>query len=390
MLDALREQLPVKGLPGVRIANVEENPELPFDVAFDFITGQTQVRVLGEIKPVFSPRTLEQISPWVRRVKALNQNIGVAVVTSELSTLAQQYCIENNIDFIDLAGNLFINVPGRITLQRTGQRAPAPIARELRTSEPSIVAAAVNPFSGRSSRILRVLLEEPRDWSITEISRELSRETQRFNRELWQGTQSFSENTMKTVTFDVSAGAISKAIWSLEELLLIRRRGTAIIVAEPDRLLRSWAEKYQERYRWRLRSTFQVGNPFGPSPTQINDGIRNAVRNPYAFTSGFAAEINAPFLDIDVIDVFITGGTDEVDLRPLSFEDSTGLRIRFIRPYDVGVFMYSRRKRELPIVSEVQAYLDLYARGGRDRKQADYLLENVLLDKWTRRKGTNR
>ena len=49
-----------------------------------------------------------------------------------------------------------------------------------------------------------------------------------------------------------------------------------------------------------------------------------------------------------------------------------------IYPYDAGVFPYCRREGKVPIVSNLQAYLDLYARGGRDLKQADYLLSNAI------------
>jgi hypothetical protein len=36
----------------------------------------------------------------------------------------------------------------------------------------------------------------------------------------------------------------------------------------------------------------------------------------------------------------------------------------------------------VPRVSNIQTYLDLYARGGRDLKQAEYLLENVIAARW--------
>jgi hypothetical protein len=57
-------------------------------------------------------------------------------------------------------------------------------------------------------------------------------------------------------------------------------------------------------------------------------------------------------------------------------------KLRFIYPYDEGVFLYSRRESSFPKVSNIQAYLDLYARGGRDLKQADVLLENAIEPRW--------
>ena len=51
-------------------------------------------------------------------------------------------------------------------------------------------------------------------------------------------------------------------------------------------------------------------------------------------------------------------------------------------PYDFGVFMYARYEGTVPVVSDVQSYLDLFSRGGRDLKQAQYLLENRIQTNW--------
>jgi len=365
--EALRNQIPVRALPGVSIANVQEQPEQPFDISFDLLSGPNQIRVLGEVKPTFSPRVLEEIGPWIRRLKSLRTDVAVAVIAPQLSSQAQTFCIENGIDFLDLAGNVFINVPGKFTLQRNGMRASAEFA------VPSQSARTANVFSGRFSRVLRVLLQQPRPWSISEIARELEKESTQF-RERFPDTD---------VDFTISQGSVSKAITGLEEQLGVRRRGTAIVVPEPARLLQQWADKYKERYRWRLRSSFQTGNPFGRDLTKIADGISPLLQGVYAFTGAIAATKDAPFIDIDIVDVFATSGaSDAMGLRSLKSQASSGPPIRVITPYDAGVFMYSNLFEKALVVSPVQAYLDLYARGGRDLKQAEYLLDNVIQQQW--------
>jgi hypothetical protein len=365
--EALRNQIPVRALPGVSIANVQEQSEQPFDISFDLLSGPNQIRVLGEVKPTFSPRVLEEIGPWIRRLKSLRTDVAVAVIAPQLSSQAQTFCIENGIDFLDLAGNVFINVPGKFTLQRNGMRASAEFA------VPSQSARTANVFSGRFSRVLRVLLQQPRPWSISEIARELEKESTQF-RERFPDTD---------VDFTISQGSVSKAITGLEEQLGVRRRGTAIVVPEPARLLQQWADKYKERYRWRLRSSFQTGNPFGRDLTKIADGISPLLQGVYAFTGAIAATKDAPFIDIDIVDVFATSGaSDAMGLRSLKSQASSGPPIRVITPYDAGVFMYSNLFEKALVVSPVQAYLDLYARGGRDLKQAEYLLDNVIQQQW--------
>lgn len=368
VIDALRSQIPVRDLPGVSISNVRSQSEQPFDVSFDVRSGSNRVQVLGEIKPAFSPRLLEEIAPWIRRLKSLRTDVALAVIAPVLSPQAQELCLQNSIDFIDLAGNISINVPGKFTLHRSGMKSRAVMPSRLDSQRNT------NVFSGRSSRILRVLLEKPQAWSITGLARELAAESLRFRETAPPGAQ---------LKFEISLGAVSKAIASLEEQLLVRRRDGNIVVPEPTRLLAQWAEKYKERYRWRLRSSFQTSNPFGRDLDAISAGIQELAPGTYAFSGAMAASTEAPFVDIEVIDIFLTLTDNDSALRNLKAQTSLGPALRFIYPYDEGVIMYARRVGNALVVSDVQAYLDLYARGGRDLKQAEVLLNSSIQRRWS-------
>lgn len=363
--DAFEKQLPVKDLPGISIRDVRRQPEEPFDLSFELISGSNRVRVLGEVKRTFTPNVLQQIAPWVERFKFLRPDIAIAVIAPMLSQQAQAYCIQNGLNFLDLAGNIFIDVPGKLTVQRTGRRTKGLSAAE------SEGPRSLNVFSGRTSRILRVLLEYPKSWTLSDISRELAAETERFRASVPNAQ----------LDFQVSLGSISKATASLEEQLLIRRRGMSLVVPEPQRLLEQWAEKYRERYRWRLRSSFQTNNPFGRTVDDINPGLTSMITTPYVFSGAIAAS-DAPFVDIDQVEIFLIAGGGDRQLRELKSEPNSGPNLRFTYPYDDGVFMYSRRVSRAPLASPIQVYLDLYARGGRDFKQAEYLLVNIIRPRW--------
>jgi hypothetical protein len=218
-----------------------------------------------------------------------------------------------------------------------------------------------------------VLLENPKTWTVSEIARELEAESARF-RERFPGA---------AVDFKISQGSVSKAVAGLEEQLGVRRRGTAVIVAEPLRLLEQWAEKYKERYRWRLRSSFQAANPFGKDLAAIAGGIAPLIAGAYAFSGAIATTPDAPFVDIDQGEVFVLNGEAGAKLRALKPQSTSGPGLRIITPYDAGVFMYTKLIGAAPIVSPIQAYLDLYARGGRDLKQAEYLLNSVIQPQWS-------
>ncbi len=368
VVQALKDQVPFVQLPGIQVSDVVESR--PFDIRFDLESGTNKVRVYAEIKQSISPRQLESIAPWIARLKAIEKDAAFAIVSPTLSQQAQAFCIEAGIDFLDLTGNISINVPGKFVLQRTGQRSKSVVESIEGPRE-------VNVFSGRFSRVVRVLLQNPRSWTLSEIAQELYRES-RDNSVL----AGVGEDGVSVRSFVVSLGTISKALRTLEDQLWIRRRGTSALVPEPKRLLLAWASKYRERYRSRLRNSVTYPNPFGRDLTAISNALESLKIPKFAFTGPAAANVRAPFIDLDTIDVYLSSPNQGEKLQNLVNRKADGPPLRFLEPYDLGVFMYGKRCDQIPTVSEVQAYLDLIARGGRDQKQADYLFEKAIEPMW--------
>ncbi|MGH9326434.1 MAG: type IV toxin-antitoxin system AbiEi family antitoxin [Terriglobia bacterium] len=386
VLQAVRANEPFKGLPNIRVENLVDQSigdEGEFDAQFDLRFGDMNVKVYVEAKTNCTPKQIDQIAPWLARMKAVRRDAAFALLCPSLSPQSQTLCIEKGIDFIDLAGNIFINVPGRVMIQRIGLKAADKIDASFYR----------NPFSGKSSRILRVLLQKPESWTLREITEELKSESRRA-----QGSN---------LDFQVSTGFASRVLRSLEEQVLVvsRRKGpgwiesqalrklgkqprrdSEVFVPEPKRLLDTWAEKYKERSRWNLRKSFILPNPFGANLNSVRQDLDKWLDpQGYAFTGAAAANILAPFVDVDVIDVYIFDEAAARNLRARVAGPSVGPEIRVIKPYDAGVFLYSRRVIEIPIVTEIQMYLDLFARGGRDLKQADYLFEKRIAPSWVKK-----
>jgi hypothetical protein len=71
IVEALRKQTPVRGLLGVRIRSIRPQAPEGFDIQFEIESGDRRVSVLGEIKSELSPKLLEEIAPWIRRMKSL-------------------------------------------------------------------------------------------------------------------------------------------------------------------------------------------------------------------------------------------------------------------------------------------------------------------------------
>ena len=114
IIEALKANQPFRGLPDVRLGGLEPQPQKKlYDVAFRLESGANGVIVYGEIKNTCTPKMAQEIAPWLARIKAAQPDTAVAIICPALSPEAQAICIENKIDFIDLAGNISINVPGK-------------------------------------------------------------------------------------------------------------------------------------------------------------------------------------------------------------------------------------------------------------------------------------
>jgi hypothetical protein len=361
ILQALKDNAPLRGLPNVRIRNLVEQARCAgavLDAKFDLEFDGTSVEVYAEVKNVCTPKLVEQIAPWLSQMKAMERRAAFALVCPAISPRSQRLCFERRVDFIDLAGNVFITVPGKLLLQRVGLESRQDIS-------PSFYR---NPFSGKSSRVLRVLLQKRKSWTLTELTEELASESRR---------------SQCGLSFEVSFSLASRVLRSLEEELLVARRNSMILVPEPRELLTRWAQDYKDRYKWYLRRSFKISNPFGPDLRSVRKGLDKWVKpRCYAFTGSAAAGVTAPFVDVDEIDVFVSDEAGVENLRASVSGTSIGPDLRVIYAYDAGVFMYSTSKEDIPLVSDIQSYLDLFARGGRDLKQADYLLEARIESVW--------
>jgi hypothetical protein len=369
IIEQLRKGTPFEELSDIRIVETQfelsraarfTDPSSRPDVVLRLDFAGVLMTVYGEVKTQVTPKLLKQIGPWLARAKTLNPAETYALICPFLSPESQQYCQENKIDFIDLSGNVLLRFPGKILIQRLNR---PNIYRERQLFR--------NPFGGASSRVVRVLLQLPnRAWAVTAIQKELNQE---------------SERQTRGKVFQLSVSSISKTIQSLEEELLIRRDGLQIIVPEPLQVLFRWADKYRDRYNRARRSSWICENPFGFDVQSSIKGLQSQFRDlEFAVTGTAAANLIAPFVNIDRIDVFISQKSSTEALRALNSKRSVGPDFVFTYPYDAGVCMYARKINDLTVVSNIQAYLDCYARGGRDAKQADYLLSNVIEEQWNR------
>lgn len=366
ILEGLQSGKPFEGMANIRVVKAKlgsegelarESAARP-DVIMVIDFAGTTVTIYGELKSQVTPRIVRELAPWLARVKELNPSKIYALICPYLSPTNQMYCLNNGIDFIDLSGNVSIQIPGKIWIQRLN------CPNLYRTSQ-----LVRNPFSGSSSRVIRVLLQNPNAiWSNSRIEEELSNESKRWRR---------------PNLFAISQSTISKTIQSLEEEVLVRRDGRKIVTPDPRQLLFRWAEKYREIWKREKRKSWISKNPIGFDIEESCRGLKNEFEGfEPLYTGSAAANLVAPFVNIDRFDIFIIDPSVSEMLRGWSVDQGVGPDFQFVEPYDQGVLMYARQKKGVTIASDIQIYLDCYARGGRDAKQAEYLFTKVIETRW--------
>ena len=133
------------------------------------------------------------------------------------------------------------------------------------------------------------------------------------------------------------------------------------------------------------RKISRTNNPFGFDVDSSVKGLKSRFSElDFLVTGTSAADLVASFTTVDRIDILLPQGKTDNRLRSLENEPSIGPDFVFAEPYDVGAAMYSRDVIGVTIASDIQIYLDCYARGGRDTKQAEYLLSNIIEKAWNK------
>ncbi len=362
VIQNLEKGVSLDGLNDIRIKVVKTKVPLGPDAAIradvmvemDF--DGSMIRLLGEIKTQLTPKILKQIGPWLSRASAGTPGTPWVLISPYLSEDSQDYCRKNKINFMDLSGNLSIRIPGKTMILRLG--------RPNKFKEKRLLQ---NPFSKAASRVVRVLLQYPgRIWTITGIGAEIEKESKRQKTDL-----------------RLSLAAVSRTVKSLEENILVRREGPRVRVPDPGNLLSRWADKYRERWKWERRGAYTSSNPFGADIKTVYGKLREDYRDiNILFTGTVAASVMAPYADVEKMDIFIMRDGGDAIAPRFEGTDIRGPDIFFIYPYDNGVAMYAKKTMDMAVVSDIQVFLDCYARGGRDVKQADYILTEVIEKRW--------
>ncbi len=326
-------------LPALKVSKIEVEKKISdqvFDLAFKTKTKDRQEwLLLCEIKGLLQPRIAREISTRFKERIANSNRVYPVLITTFTGESTREVLKKEGVGYLDLAGNCFLEF-NNVYIEKIVDKNPFVDKRKLKTI-----------FKPISSRILRVLLEEPKKgWKILELSR----------------------------IAKVSLGQTSNVCrWLIDEEYVKKDQGMYYLT-EPGRLLDEWCRGY----------TYTQNRMFTYYSFERNLGklIKRVVRISedkeleYALTLLSGASLIAPFIrGISSLQMYVTDSENLskwvslLDLRPAE----SGSNISMYVPYDEGVFDKTQEIDDIRVVGNIQLYLDLYNYPARGREQAEFL-----------------
>lgn len=211
------------------------------------------------------------------------------------------------------------------------------------------VSAVKNIFATKSSRVLRVLLVDfGKDWDERGLARKAG----------------------------VSSGLAHYVCRTLTELgFAARNARNRIILVDPLRLLRRWASYHQYDRMNKFLDYFTFER-------EIDQFVERfaGLDLEYALCGLVGAWLVAPY--VRPVDVQLYVSSESVAKR---IAESFGLNptpkggnVKFVLPYDEGVFYGTQSVRDVKVVSNAQLYVDLYNFPARGEEASSQLLELII------------
>lgn len=330
-------------VPFLKIRNFRREPELPgrrsdFLVRLESIDGEFNLIV--EVKSSGQPRIARQAIDQLHSYTAVVPNPYVVLLAPYISDSTAQLCESEGVGYIDLAGNCRLSF-GQVYVEQRGMDNPYSEKRELRSL-----------YSPKSERILRVLLTARQySWKVEELA----------------------------AAADVSLGLVSKVKRILENREWLDVHVAGMRLRDPEASLKEWALEY--RYRKHKASQY-YSFASGAELEQSMAALGNDCHARIALTGFSAAVRYAPTVRYNRSMMFCTGDVAcLVEAAGLKRVESGG-NLTMLIPYDEGVFYGSESKDGIPVVSPIQAYIDVAQQAARGEEAAAALLQEVIRHQW--------
>lgn len=292
--------------------------------------------LIAEAKKLGQPREVRtailQLRHSLSLLPAGRSSYGI-ILAPFISEESARLCEEAGMGYADLAGNAFLSF-GQVFIQTRVAENPFYEKRAVKSI-----------FTPKAARILRQLLQGPLQvWKVKDLASAA-------------GVSLGHVSSVRQQLLDQE--------WAVEETPGIR-------ITRPDALLDAWAASD----RWKERTETREYSLLQKDPLEIATQVHRLLgRQPHAFTQWLAAGLRHPHSSTPVTTVYVKQFPDEAALptQLLARRVETGGSLRLVMPSDEGVMNPLQTVHGLPLVCDVQLYLDLSGAGLRGEEAAQEL-----------------
>ncbi len=314
------------------------------------------VHVKGELRP-------STFSAWEknRGADARRQHAVPILAMPSVSARLAELCRRANWSWLDLSGNCWLDVPGLLRVERSGN----PRVHDPRRRGANLGTAA-------AARVMRVLLSPGhagRSWT----QRGLQAAT------CWR----------ESLDRPVSLGLVNKDLRHLcdEGYVVDADDESGVRVRDASGLLRAWNEAYRfDRHERRSYFTLQKRADLHQALHRTGQDAGGAA----VFAAFSAAERQAPQVRQPRTWLYVAAEfLDCMEEHTQAREVDSGENLVVLVPEDLGVFLSFEAEaeghisdRSLGCTDPVQTWVDLLHCGGRGEEAAQAVLEQCILRRW--------
>ncbi len=318
------------------------------DAIVSIAWNEMQVEFAAEIKAQSTPKIFRQA---LYKIRAATRDTGMnpMIIVPYLNREALMELEREEVSGVDLCGNGVIIVPGKLYVQRSGQRNQFPSSAPIKSV-----------YRRKSSLVGRVFLARPRYPRVGDVVAEINR------RDILAAQQG------RAITF----GTVSKVIRALEDDLILGREGSSLRLLQADKLLEKLSMNYTppktaDVISWRI-----PGETEGQSIAGI---LSRAFQNPVpaVVTGTSSVSMYAVMQREEMISIYCQNPEGWLANVPGSRTDRFPT-ISVIRTDDTSAYFDARRESGLVWASPVQTYLELRAGDKRDQDTALQVRELIL------------
>lgn len=294
-----------------------------------------------ETKTNGQPRyTREAVNQLLVALDEFEENAYGVFIAPYISPTSAEICKENNIGYVDLAGNCYLSFSS-VFIRKEGNPNPYTEKQPLKSL-----------FHPKSERILRVLLTAgPKEWKVAELAEEAN----------------------------VSLGLVSNVKTYLSDQEWLDAQTIGFNLTKPFELLEAWTENYSYQ-RNQVREYYSL-QEVGEVEAQLSQ-VCQALDLRCGLTGFSGGSRYAPAVRYHRAMAYVGGDLDSVASAMELKKVDSGANVMLLTPYDEGVFYASQEIEGDVVVSPIQTYLDLMSIPGRGEEAAQTLFNQVIDKLW--------